>query len=85
MSNHLDFLITQVDAEPDVTMPELAQGLMGRCGIATDPLHRSTHSLSCRGATVKNLAHSASFHSIVKIVPSNAGAEHTVVSSQTHG
>jgi hypothetical protein len=39
-------------------------------------LYRSTDCLSCRGAPVKNLAHSASFHSTVKIVPSNIGTEH---------
>jgi hypothetical protein len=38
-------------------------------------LYRSTDCLSCRGAPVKNLAHNASFHSMVKIVPSNAGTE----------
>ena len=32
--------------------------------------------LSCRGSAVKNLAHNASFHSMVKIVPSLEGTEH---------
>jgi hypothetical protein len=38
-------------------------------------LYRSTDCLSCRGAPMKNLAHNASFHSTVKIAPSNAGTE----------
>ena len=39
-------------------------------------LDRSTNRLSRRGAAVKNLAHSASFHSNVKIAPSNPGIKH---------
>jgi hypothetical protein len=39
-------------------------------------LYRSTDCRSCRGAPMKNLAYDASFHSMVKIIPSNAGTEH---------
>jgi hypothetical protein len=39
-------------------------------------LNRSTDCLRCRGAPMKNLAHSASFHSMVNFVPSNAETEH---------
>jgi hypothetical protein len=41
-------------------------------------LYCSTDCLICRGADVKNLAYSAYFHSMVKIVPSNVGTEHLV-------
>jgi hypothetical protein len=36
-------------------------------------LYRSTDRLRRRGASMKNLAHSASFHSTEKIAPSKAG------------
>ena len=39
-------------------------------------LDRSTDRLSRRGAAVKNLAHSASLHSEVKIAPPNPGIKH---------
>src|SRR4051794_19786451 len=39
-------------------------------------LYRSTDRLRRRGASMKNLAHSASFHSTEKIAPSKAGIKH---------
>src|SRR5271168_1622185 len=39
-------------------------------------LYRSTDCLSRAGASVKNLAHSASFHSSEKIAPSKPGTKH---------
>jgi hypothetical protein len=39
-------------------------------------LYRSTDRLSRRGAPVKNLAHSASFHCMENIAPSNPGIKH---------
>jgi len=39
-------------------------------------LYRSTHRLCRAGAPVENLAHSASFHSLDKIAPSNHGIKH---------
>jgi len=39
-------------------------------------LYRSTHRLCRAGAPVENLAHSASFHSLDKIAPSNPGIKH---------
>jgi hypothetical protein len=39
-------------------------------------LYRSTHCLRRAGAAVKNLAHSASFHSLEKIAPSKSGTKH---------
>jgi hypothetical protein len=39
-------------------------------------LYRSTDCRSRRGAPVMNLAHNASFHSMEKIAPSNAGIKH---------
>src|SRR6185437_11554379 len=39
-------------------------------------LYRSTDCLSRAGASVKNLAHSASFHSLEKIALSKAGTKH---------
>src|SRR6516165_3596791 len=39
-------------------------------------LYRSTDCLCRRGAAVKNLAHSASFHSREKIAPANPGIKH---------
>ena len=41
-------------------------------------LYRSTDRLCRCGAPVKNLAHSASFHSMEKNAPSNAGTKHLV-------
>src|SRR3954453_23984242 len=41
-------------------------------------LYRSTDRLRRRGASMKNLAHSASFHSTEKIAPSKAGIKHLV-------
>src|SRR5277367_6502377 len=41
-------------------------------------LYRSTDRLCRRGAPVKNLAHSASFHSIEKIAPSKRSEERRV-------
>jgi hypothetical protein len=41
-------------------------------------LYRSTHGLRRAGAAVKNLAHSASFHSLEKIAPSKSGTKHLV-------
>lgn len=52
LSDHLDYLIAQVEAAPDVTMPELAERLMGKCGIAADPA--SLSRVLCRaGFTYK--------------------------------
>src|SRR3990167_5055875 len=42
-------------------------------------LYRSTDRLCRCGAAVKNLAHSASFHSREKTAPSNPGIKHLVV------
>jgi hypothetical protein len=39
-------------------------------------VYRSTDRLCRRGAAVKNLAHSASFHSRDKIAPSKPGIKH---------
>jgi len=39
-------------------------------------LYRSTDCLSRAGASVKNLAHSASFQSLEKIAPSKPGTKH---------
>jgi hypothetical protein len=39
-------------------------------------LYCSTDCLCRRGAAVKNLSHSASFHPKDKIAPSNAGTKH---------
>src|SRR6516165_9006594 len=39
-------------------------------------LYRSTHCLCRGGAAVKNLAHSASFHSRERIAPSKPGIKH---------
>ncbi len=39
-------------------------------------LYRSTDRLSRCGAPVKNLAHSASFHGMENIAPSNPGIKH---------
>src|SRR5262249_25138209 len=39
-------------------------------------LYRSTHRLCRRGAPMKNLAHSASFHTEDKDAPSNPGIKH---------
>jgi CheY-like chemotaxis protein len=44
-------------------------------------LYRSTHRLSRAGAPVENLAHSASFHSLEKIAPSNPGIKHLGVAA----
>ena len=41
-------------------------------------LYRSTDRLCRRGAAVKNLAHSASFHSGEKTAPSKSGIKQTV-------
>jgi transposase len=55
LSDHLDFLIAQVEAEPDITMPELAERLMKRRGIKADPT--SLSRLLCRaGFTYKKTA-----------------------------
>jgi transposase len=52
LSDHLDFLISQVEAEPDITMPELAERLMKMRGIKADPA--SLSRLLCRaGFTYK--------------------------------
>jgi transposase len=56
LSDHLDFVIAQVEAEPDITMPELAERLMSRRSIAADPA--SLSRLLCRaGFTYKKTAH----------------------------
>src|SRR3954463_11915998 len=41
-------------------------------------LYRSTDRLRRRGPSMKNLAHSASFHSTEKIAPSKAGIKHII-------
>src|SRR3954449_8464513 len=46
-------------------------------------LYRSTDRLRRRGASMKNLAHSASFHSTEKIAPSKAGIKHLAISKRT--
>src|SRR3954454_12945394 len=45
-------------------------------------LYHSTDRLRRRGASMKNLAHSASFHSTEKIAPSKAGIKHLRLSHQ---
>ena len=55
LSDHVDFLISQVEAEPDITMPELAEKLLGKRGIAAHPA--SLSRLLCRaGFTYKKTA-----------------------------
>lgn len=55
LSNHLDYVIAQVESEPDMTMPELAERLMEKCGIKADPA--SLSRLLCRaGFTYKKTA-----------------------------
>ena len=55
LSDHLEFLIAQVEAVPDITMPELAEQLLDRRGIACDPA--SLSRLLCRaGFTYKKTA-----------------------------
>ncbi|MFN0191978.1 MAG: IS630 family transposase [Aestuariivirga sp.] len=52
LSDHLAFLIAQVEAEPDITMPELAARLVSRRGISANPA--SLSRLLCRaGFTYK--------------------------------
>jgi hypothetical protein len=47
-------------------------------------LYRSTDRLSRRGAPVKNLAHSASFHCMENIAPSNPGIKQLGSGRQRH-
>jgi transposase len=55
LSDHLDFLIAQVEAVPDMTMPELADRLMTRLSVAANPA--SLSRLLCRaGFTYKKTA-----------------------------
>jgi transposase len=55
LSDHLDWLIARVEAEPDITMPELAERLMQTHGIKADPA--SLSRLLCRaGFTYKKTA-----------------------------
>jgi transposase len=55
LSDHRDWLVAQVEAEPDITMPELAQRLMEGRGISADPA--SLSRLLCRaGFTYKKTA-----------------------------
>jgi len=52
LSDHLDYLIAQVEAEPDITMPELAERLINQRAINADPA--SLSRLLCRaGFTYK--------------------------------
>jgi transposase len=55
LSDHLEFLIAQVEAEPDMTMPELAERFLNSRGIAANPA--SLSRLLCRaGFTYKKTA-----------------------------
>jgi len=55
VSDHLSELIAQVEAEPDITMPELAERLLQTRGISADPA--SLSRLLCRaGFTYKKTA-----------------------------
>ena len=55
LSDHLDFLVAEVEVEPDLTMPELAERLMHRRSIAANPA--SLSRLLCRaGFTYKKTA-----------------------------
>jgi transposase len=55
LSDHLEYLIARVEAEPDITMPELAEWLMETRGISADPA--SLSRLLCRaGFTYKKTA-----------------------------
>ncbi|MFN0192803.1 MAG: IS630 family transposase [Aestuariivirga sp.] len=52
LSDQLDYLVAQVEAEPDITMPELAERLLKKRGISADPA--SLSRLVCRaGFTYK--------------------------------
>jgi len=56
LSDHLGFLIAEVEAKADITMPELAARLLNRRGISADPA--SLSRLLCRaGFTYKKTAH----------------------------
>ena len=55
LSDHLAFLVTQVEEEADITMPELAARLLSQRGISADPA--SLSRLLCRaGFTYKKTA-----------------------------
>lgn len=48
-----DWLRTHVEAEPDITMPELAEALMAEHGIAATPAMLSRHLIHRLGFTYK--------------------------------
>lgn len=51
-----DWLKTRVEAEPDITMPELAEGLEAVCGIRATPAMLSRHLIHRLGFTYKKIA-----------------------------
>jgi transposase len=56
LGDHRDFIIGQVEARPDITMPELAAALLVDCGLAVDPSNLSKFLCKAGYSYKKNAA-----------------------------